>query len=130
MANMMAGIQTEGTAESGFGIRIAGFHCGTFEFGGRLESLKSKIRGPDKIVQWEDNGYTMFLALKDDNAVKNLTQLSKIATFRREPHRFFSDLPKWLMSTKAQHIEQVLLSGSLGSISLTILYRPAYADGV
>lgn len=119
---MMAGVQMEGSADSGYGVRIAGFHCPVMEFGKRLEALKISLGSIQDIEQIEINGHIMLLAMNRESAL--IPSLKEVASFRREPHKFFQDLPKFLLSTKAQFIDRMVLSGSLGSISLTLIYRP------
>ena len=127
-SHMMAGILTEGSAESGYGISLKGFYCPNAEYPGRLEVLYAKSGFINDFVVFEVNGYTLFLAAKRESYQVPLDR--KIVTFRREPHKFFADLPAFLAKTKAQFIDRMTLSGSLGSISLTLLYRPVNDSGV
>ena len=126
-SRMMAGIQMSGSGESGFGITLSGFHCPTIEFGARLHELEKKIVIKD-FVQWEDSGYITFIAMSRDTYA--IPEERKIATFRREPHKFFQDLPKFLAGTRAQFIDRMVVTASMGSLSLTVLYRPVKSDGV
>ena len=122
MANMMTGIQTEGKAESGYGITIGGFYCPTHEFAGRFEALKKTMPPCRDFAIHEEQGYVMVLVMSRSNP--NIPQGLELETYRREPHKFFADLPKFLAKTRAQFVDRMILTGSLGSISLTLLYRP------
>lgn len=124
---MMAGVILEGIAQSGYGVTIGGFHCMSIEFGERFEELKKKMISPTDVVQWESEGHIMLLAMCRESY--NIPGRREITVLRREPHRFFQDLPKFLSSSKAQFVDRMILSGSLGSISLTLLYRPAESLG-
>src|SRR5271165_1548415 len=126
--NMMAGIRTSGTAESGYGVKLGGFHCPSIEFPGRLDELKKEMGVFSDFVQSEQEGYITFVALVQEKDT-HITW-PQISSLRREPHKFFQDLQKFLSQTKAQYIHQMSLTGSLGSISLTILYRPQSLNGV
>ena len=128
MANMMAGVKLEGIAESGYGVTIGGFHCPSIEFSGRLDELKKKMSVFYDAVQWEENGHILFLALSRETT--SIPYNKDIAVLRREPHRFFQDLPTFLLSTKAQFVDRMILSGSLGSVSLVLLYRPVESASV
>lgn len=123
VANMMAGVILGGIAESGYGITLAGFHCPNIEVGARLQELLAKLDRPSDIAQFENNGYTTLLLCARSGLSIPLDV--KVAMFRREPHKFFQDLPEFLKSTKAQFVDRMILIGSLGSISLTVLYRPS-----
>lgn len=129
MANMMAGIMLQGSADSGYGINLSGFHCPTAEYGGRLQELQDKQDAGKivDIVSFEDNGYVTVVYLRREGLV--IPSRSKMATLRREPHKFFVDLPEFLRKTKAQFVDRMTLTGSLGSISLTVLYRPVEEPG-
>ena len=119
---MMASVKTSGSAESGYGISLHGFHCPTLEFQARLDELTKNLYSFNDCVQFEENGHIVFLALKRESSI--IPAHRQAATFRREPHKFFLDLPAFLARTKAQFVDRLCLSGSLGSISLTLLYRP------
>ena len=127
-SNMMQGFLTEGSAVSGYGITLCGFYCPNVEYSGRLESLYTRQGFINDFVTFEVNGYILFLAAKREAYQVPLDR--KIITYRREPHKFFSDLPAFFAKTKAQYIDRMTLSGSLGSISLTLLYRPVNDTGV
>ena len=127
-SNMMQGFLTEGSADSGYGISLKGFYCPNVEYPGRLDALYAKAGFINDFVTFEVNGYTLFLAVKRESYQVPLDR--KIVTFRREPHKFFADLPAFFAKTKAQFIDRMTLSGSLGSISLTLLYRPVNDSGV
>jgi hypothetical protein len=126
--NMMQSIRTSGSAESGYGVKLGGFHCPSIEFQGRLEELKSEMGIFSDFVQFEQEGYITFIACVQDKDT-HITW-PRIESFRREPHKFFQDLQKFLSSTRAQYIRRISLTGSLGSLSLTILYRPIQTNGV
>jgi hypothetical protein len=118
---MMPGVQSQGSADSGYGIAIHGFHCPVSELNARLDELKSRVKALNDIEAWEYNGFVMVLVL-ERNAYA-LPPKREVAVLRREPHKFFQDLPKFLSSTKAQFVDRMILTGSMGSISLTLLYR-------
>lgn len=130
MANMMAGVIMQGSADSGYGITLEGFHCPTSEYGARMAEIQKKVTESriTDIYCYEDNGYATALVLRKEQGLP-VPQKSKIATFRREPHKFFQDLPAFFKTTKAQFIDRMTLTGSLGSISLTVLYRPIDEPG-
>lgn len=130
MANMMAGIMLQGSADSGYGISLAGFHCPTSEYGARMTDLQKQVSESriTDIVSFEDNGYVTAIVLRKEPGLPT-PQKSKIATFRREPHKFFQDLPDFVRKTKAQFVDRMTITGSLGSISLTVLYRPVEEPG-
>lgn len=126
MANMMAGIVLSLIADSGYGIRIGGFHGPTAQFNERMKELQDNIGPIQDIVSMEDNGYLTFIALSRESAFIPSHKL--VATLRQEPHKFFQALPRFLASTKAQYVDRMVLTGSLGSISLSLLYRPVERD--
>lgn len=128
MNTMMSPAALEGTADSGYGITLAGFHCPVIEFGKKQGELLAKFPEPHDIVSHEDNGYVTFLAIKREPSI--FSGKREMRTFRREPHKFFQDLPRFLSSTRAEFIDRMILTGSLGSISFTILYRPSESPGV
>lgn len=118
---MMQSLILNGKAESGYGVTIVGFHDEVGKFNARLEELKSQVDPIHNIETFEYNGYATCLISSQEKFSREKPQ---VAIFRREPHKFFQDLPKFLSSTKAAVIDNMILSGSLGSISLTLLYRP------
>lgn len=123
--NMMQGIQNSGTAESGFGVALSGFHCPNLEVPGRLaELLDSNPQAPCDIEVVEQNGYCTVLVAWQRDRIVDLDGV-QITVFRREPHRFFVDLPKMLAQTRAGSLERMVLTGSLGSVSLVLMTRPA-----
>lgn len=126
MSNMMAGVTLSGTAESGYGIRIGGFHAPVSEFAARMKELRQSLSPIDDISVIENNGYVTFIALAQEDVFVPAEKL--IATMCHEPHKFFLNLPKFLASTKARNVDRMILTGSLGSISLTLLYRSAERD--
>lgn len=123
----MAGLQMEGIADSGYGVTLGGFHCPAVEFPSRLEDLKSRFGPFRDVCVREENGYVTFLAYARETPV--IPQGIEIQTFRREPHKFFVDLPRFLLKTRAQFVDRMVLSGSMGSLSLTLLYRPVESAG-
>ena len=127
-SHMMAGFLTEGSAESGYGIGLHGFYCPNAEYPGRLETLYKRLGFINDFATHESNGYILFLAVKRESYQIPIDR--KMITYRREPHKFFQDLPGFLAKTKAQLIDRMSLSGSLGYISLTILYRSVSEVGV
>jgi hypothetical protein len=126
--HMMQGFLTEGSADSGYGMSLKGFYCPNAEYPGRLEALYAKAGFINDFVTFEVNGYTLFMAAKRESYQVPLDR--KIVTYRREPHKFFQDLPAFFAKTKAQFIDRMTLSGSMGSISLTLLYRTVNDSGV
>lgn len=116
---MMPGVEFAGVAESLYGTSLGGFHCRRIEFQAKLEDLLKKMGRFDHIAQVEQEDFITFVAAKSDYALD--TDL-KPAFFRRETHKFFQDLEKFLFGLKAAHIQELSLSGSLGSVSLTLLY--------
>lgn len=124
MANMMAGIRLEGAADSGYGVRLVGFHVQMPDFPSRLDAL-SKSTSVFECAQAENNGWITFLAQewRPVEETENFDGPKKIAVFRREPHRFFLDLGEFLKKTRACFVDQILLSDSLGSVTLTMVYR-------
>jgi len=120
---MMAGLQMEGVAESGYGIKLSGFHCSALEFPKKLGDFTKDGVTPGKISQCESNSYVSFLMCSREGL--HTPAQVKIATFRREPHRFFIDLATWLRSTRAMFVDDMILSQSYGSLTLTLMYRPA-----
>lgn len=127
-SNMMQGFLTEGSAESGYGMSLKGFYCPNAQYAERLDALYAKAGFINDFATFEVNGYVLFLAAKRESCQVSIDR--KIATYRREPHKFFADLPAFFAKTKAQFIDRMTLSGSLGSISLTLLYRPVGEAGV
>ena len=127
-SNMMQGFRMEGTAESGFGVVLSGFHASVTEAGSKIQALHEKFPTARQIMAWEDNGYLSYLALCEER--DTLLTAPRILCYRREPHKFFVDLPRVLASTRAQKILSLSLTGSLGSLSLVMLYRPAPEQSV
>jgi len=111
-----------GKAETGYGVTLAGFHSPTLQFAAKLAELESTIGRIDDFATTEDNGWVTAIALHRETTA--LPPTKKLATFRREPHKFFQDLPKFMYSTKAVYVDRIFLTGSLGSVSFTLLYRP------
>ena len=116
---MMGGVLTSGISDSGYGATIGGFYGSGIDFIRNLQNLKSKMPEIDRIVQYEENGFIAMLAAFGYPSKAPLS----MASFRREPHKFFNDLSQFLRSTKARTIVDLQLTGSLGSMCLTILYR-------
>jgi hypothetical protein len=127
-SHMMQGFLTDGIADSGYGIILHGFYGPNAEYAGRLDALYAKAGWVNDFVTFEVNGYILFLASKRESYQVPIDR--KIVTYRREPHKFFADLPAFFSKTKAQFIDRMTLSGSMGSISLTLLYRPVNDSGV
>lgn len=129
MANMMQGLQLEGDAASGYGVRISGFYAPTLEVPERLAkqviSPHSSFR--QQIVQCEANGYVMFLLCESEAVLPD--EPVRLAVFRREPHLFFSQLSRFLFSLRARQIKSAALSESYGAVTLTLLYRAAPESG-
>jgi hypothetical protein len=119
---MMGGLQMSGQASSGYGVTLSGFYCPNAEVAVRIQEMDSKEGPFQTIASVELNGHTLFVAGKSDP--NSFPETAKIAIFRREPHKFFSDLPRFLYSLRAKSIDGISVSGSLGSVCLTILYRP------
>ena len=118
----MQDVLMAGKAESGYGVTLAGFHCPIIQIAAKLSELEASIGRIDDFAVTEDNGWATCVALHRETTA--LPPTKKMATFRREPHKFFQDLPKFLYSTKAVYVDRIGLSGSLGSVSFTLLYRP------
>lgn len=123
---MMQGVQTFGSADSGFGVTLAGFHCPNIEFAARMEVCEKAFGPFMDFAKCEENGFVTFVGYRRD--ALGLSGTTLLATYRREPHKFFTDLQKFLSSTKATGIERLSLSCSLGSVSLTILLRHAQEE--
>jgi len=120
---MMAGPQLSGSAESGYGIRLSGFHCASRDFAVNADFIAKDIQGGAKISQCEMEGHVAFLIATRDGL--SIPAETKLATYRREPHKFFIDLAHFIKSTRACFIDDMVLTSSSGSLCLTILYRPA-----
>ena len=120
--SMMAPPVLEGSAESGCGASLAGFHCSRSEYLKRLEEFNLNFPDALMISTYEDNGFICFVAARF-KPMESFPVPSKSACFIREPHKFFRDLPAFLRSTRARIIDSMALSGSLGSVTLTLLYR-------
>lgn len=121
---MMQGYQMSGSAETGYGLTVSGFHCPVMQFGSELQTLLERTTGEVvDVVQFEDNGYSTLLLLSSDGRPADLSGLTRIASYRREPHRFFQDLPKAISPLKIKQVLKLSLSGSLGSLQLILLYR-------
>lgn len=123
---MMSGMILETSVESGYGLSLSGFHGSTMEFPGKLRDLLAKNEDPDFMIQAEENGYVTFLVGKNlPGFERELHCVKRIAFLRREPHRFFPDLGPWLKNLFVSEIIQASLTGSSGSLTLTLLYKPA-----
>lgn len=122
--NMMAQARMDSVADSGYGVTVGGFHCPAIEFNGRLAELSRQMGYPfDLIAAHEENGYIDFVAVCQ--TVNSLPlKPAKLEIFRREPHKFFADLQKFIGATRAQRIHQIQLIGSLGAIALILLVHP------
>ncbi len=120
--SMMAPPVLEGAAESGFGVKMGGFHCPVIEYGKRILDLLAKYPDASDVVSHEENGYVTAIVMSRE--MTHFPAERVIGVYRREPHKFFQELPRFLASTKAQYVDRLVLTGSLGSISLTLLYRP------
>lgn len=123
---MMSAPVLEGVAESGYGVRLAGFHIRRADYAKRLAEFQEKFPAVMTMAVWESDGYVTFLGGTTDRS--GVYVPSQPAVFIREPHKFFIDLPAFLRSTRALWIHQMLLSGSLGSITLTLLAGRARTD--
>jgi hypothetical protein len=122
MAQMMAGLLTEGEASTGFGVRLYGFHSSSQDYPKKLSDVIRDDRIPQKFLQCEVNGYLTFLAMQQERGMEPDSPL-QIGIFRREPHKFFQDLGEFLHHTSAFYIHDLSLTSSLGSLTLTILYQ-------
>lgn len=127
--SMMAGVLTEGRADSGYGVMMAGFHTEVRLLGGKLAEWKEKFGAVDDVVSFEDSGYVTFLFYRREPFDLADEGRFRVETFRREPHRFFADLPGFLRRVQARSIRRFILTGSLGSISLTILFTASGLGG-
>lgn len=117
--HMMAAPVLSGIAESGH-MKIAGFYGKTLDVAGMLKDLEKEFNGFSQIAHVEIEGYLFAMAV--DSMTGIATQL---AFYRREPHKFFPDLQKFISSLDAQAICSISVSGSLGAISLAVAYRRA-----
>ena len=118
---MMRSQKTSGSAESGCGVCLAGFYIPNADVQERLKQT-SNDQGPfDEIALHEAEGWTTFLgSTRGDHG--ELKGPRKIASYRRESHKFFEDLSAWFFRTKATKVHRLCISQSSGFISLTILY--------
>jgi hypothetical protein len=127
---MMAGIRMDGIAESGYGVTIAGFHCQTIDAPAKLSELLSRLSSkPTDFTTHEENGYVTFVAASVDANFLS-TDGPEVVVYRREPHKFFIDLPKFIAATRAREVLRMSITGSLGSLSLTLLYKSAPRSNV
>lgn len=123
---MMQTVRLEGSAESGYGVRLSGFHCPAFNAAKKLAELAFIGTRARLIRQCESNGQQTFLLCEDPPELINAPR--KLATFRREPDKFFLDLDLFLKSLKAAAIYDMALSESHGALALTLLYVTADQD--
>lgn len=123
---MMAGLQLEGEAASGYGVRLVGFHSNNANFAKKLDEVCQKEKELSLFSQCENNGYVTFIACSQDSP--RTVADTHVASLRREPHKLFVDLGTFLRQLKARHILQLELSGSLGALTLTVFYQKADDD--
>lgn len=116
---MMAAAVLSGTAESGH-MKIGGFYGKTLDVAGLLHDLEKEFSGFSQIAHVEIEGYVFAMAVDSMPGIA-----THVAFYRREPHKFFPDLQKFISSLDAQAISSISVSGSLGAISLTVAYRRA-----
>ncbi len=120
-SRMMPTLDLQNVCESGCGVTIGGFHCKTMDMAQNLSALQKKMRNIDTIAQCEYEGYVLVVACS--SKYLSTSEIASVDVFRREHHRFFSDLQKFISVTKARNILGLSLSGSLGSFTLTVLYQ-------
>lgn len=118
---MMAPPVLEGIAENGSGVLLGGFHGKVLEFAGHLDEFKKKFGLMDEVAQFEIEGHVLFMATRNFL----LKSPDNVAVFRREPHKFFQDLPKFLYSLSTDSISGISVSGSLGVVSLLVHFHRA-----
>lgn len=118
---MMRSQKTEGSAESGRGVVMAGFYVSNADVSKRLQETDI-AHGPfTEISLFESEGWTAFIGCSEE-PLPVKTRALKVGHFRREAHKFFEDLPKYLFQSRAVHVHRLNLSQSSGFLSLTWLY--------
>ena len=118
---MMRSQKNSGSAESGRGVSIAGFYVPNGEVQEKLKTIDSE-QGPfSEIALHEAEGWTTFIGATPGDESLNPNRF-RVASFRRESHKFFEDLSAWFFRIKATHVHRLNISQSSGFISLTILY--------
>ena len=117
---MMRSQKTEGSAESGRGVVMAGFYVSNADVSKRLQETDI-AHGPfTEISLFESEGWTAFIGCSNPGVLS--ARKLKVGHFRREAHKFFEDLPKYLFQSRAVHVHRLNLSQSSGFLSLTWLY--------
>lgn len=116
---MMAPEKLSGMASSECGVEMAGFYATTMDAPRRLSEITLH---PTLIAQCEVQGNILFLACQNKIAFGYLD--TRLATFRRDPSKFFVDLPLFLRSLKARAVLAMNLSESFGNMTLTLVYVP------
>lgn len=124
---MMQDLQLSGSAESGFGVTLTGFHSSTQNFPKQLAERVLPSLYACRIAQAESAGFQMFL--RAENRQGTYAGDQKTASFRREPHKFFPDLPEFLRTCRVRSVDDMVLTESYGSYSLTLLYTEAPLSG-
>jgi hypothetical protein len=122
LMSMMAPAQLEGEV-IGEGFSLFGFHHSILEFPKKLQELCQK-KQIQKFSQIEENGYVTFLGLSETEP-RFFSKDIKCACYRREPHKFFIELPAFIHRYMIGRIVDFKLSTSHGSITLTILFHQA-----
>jgi hypothetical protein len=118
---MMRSQKISGTAESGRGVCLSGFYAPNGEVQTRLKELDEN-QGPFcEIDLHESEGWTTFIGATPGDESLNTSRF-RVASFRRESHKFFDELSSWFFRIKATHVHRVKISQSSGFISLTMLY--------
>ena len=116
---MMRSQKNSGSAESGRGVSIAGFYVPNGEAQEKLKAIDSE-QGPfSEIALHEAEGWTTFIGCAQSGVG---AKPFRVASFRRESHKFFEDLSAWFFRMKAAHVHRLCVSQSSGFISLAILY--------
>jgi hypothetical protein len=128
MSTMMAGPKTSGVAESGYGVKIAGFFGPVRDFANNLRVVQDALKSPGLIATCEQEGYVTFLAVQNETALVFANE--SIAFYRRETDKFFAGLTAFLASIKAQHITSIAICGSGGSLCLSVVYNPTPGGSV
>ena len=121
--SMMASPVLEGIFENSNGVKIGGFHCRVMEVAGRLEDFKKKFGRIDLVFQHELEGHVLFVAVQNFKGSGTLTR--DVTYYRREPHRFFQELPRFFSSLSCENIHAVSVSGSMGVLSMVIDFSRA-----
>ena len=133
MSPMMQSSISEGNGSSGFGVELRGFFSSSSEAATKIMQWSAlKGAGPyDKMAMCESEGGFFFVYARNPESVESSEAGPlKTAVFRREIHRFFLDLEPYLAKLKAAWIADLSVSAHGGSLTMAILYREGFKDGV